>query len=429
MLEHVAPNQTRFVAPGLAPDTRGIALGRVLTILLPSIDRVVGLFGGISESNSLDELLTKLKILQVITPLRSREFLVQVPVSNSYAADQIAATAALVGGLTFTGTAKHFVKYRDSRAPLGYDVDSLYGGQGEFILYAEEFVQAYNAERAVDFAQMTFNLSLQRDRGDSLQPNDRVVLRVVPGLWRSVLVYLHRNNVSCAAAAGESSHGTGQSEQFFLIRAQALPERMVRLFMGTPGIEVLRLKTERVAIQVGYRHPIEFSSCSAIFAEDRFYLFSGERDRLDILEGSPTFVPAKSLVSLGQGDRSLQTRSATAIATGGVQVPLRLIPVSGARPPVVASRLPVEQAGWLKKLIYMLPPQVLAGYSVCLTDEHLYLLKDSGADYIPLGEMFHAVAPSVMVPVGYQLIPRVFPDILLQHLGASAEQLFFFCLR
>ena len=43
--------------------------------------------------------------------------------SAEVVADSVAAVATLMGGLTFTGSAKHFVKFRDSRAPLGYDVD------------------------------------------------------------------------------------------------------------------------------------------------------------------------------------------------------------------------------------------------------------------------------------------------------------------
>ncbi|MCA9669921.1 MAG: hypothetical protein KC503_30205 [Myxococcales bacterium] len=429
MLEHVSPNQTRFVAPGLSPDARGVALGRFVCVLLPSIDRVVGLFRGLSEGVSLDELLPSMKVLQVRTPLQSREFIVLLPVTNSYAADQISAVAALVGGLTFTGSAKHFVRYRDSRAPLGYDVDTLHSdaqhGGGDYVLYAGDFVQAYHRDREVAFGQLVFNLSLQAVRSDNLRPGEEVLLRVVRGLWRFVLSYLHRNNVRCAAAACEAPEHKGG--RFFLLRATDLPRRMVELFSETPGVEVHRFKTQRVAVQLGYRHPVELSSCASIFDDESLYLFSGQRDTLDITHGKPAFVDAAALVQLGAAPRPMGRDEQQATSVEEVSVPLRLVPSYGATPPIVAARLTHQSGPYLKKLVYVLPPRVLGGYRVSVTSEHIYLLNESGVDFIPLGEMFHAVAPGVMAPVGFQLIPRVYPDVLLSHLGGGADQLFFFC--
>ncbi len=157
MLEPVTANQTRFVAPGLSADSRGVALGRFCVILLPSIDRVVGLFRGMSERGSLDDLLPSLQVLQVTTPLKSKEFIVLLPVSNSHMADGIAAVSTLMGGLTFTGSSKHFVKFRDSRAPLGYDVDSLHGGRGDYILY--------------EIAELSFLVMRQEDGTVKAYPN------------------------------------------------------------------------------------------------------------------------------------------------------------------------------------------------------------------------------------------------------------------
>lgn len=426
MLQHVAPDQTRFVAPGLAPDTRGVALGRFLAVLVPSIDRVVGLFRGLSEALSLDELLPSLRIVQVRTPLQSREFIVLFPVNSSYGADQLAAVAALVGGLSFTGTAKHFIKYRDSHAPLGHDVDSLHDGQGDFILYGAGFVQAYAEDREVHFPQLALSLSLQRDDSDRLGDRDEALLRVAPGLWRAVLGYLHRNGVPCAAASAELLDAAGAAtDRCFLIRCPQLPARMAHLFGETPGVELMRIKLDRVAVQVGYRHPIELSSCATVFPEDRFTIFSGARDVVEAISGTPTFVDAGSLVALGEPELRTTREARPREAVEGISVPLLLVPTTGAAPRVVASRIPLAQAGHLKKLVYALPPSVLAAYSVCVTDEWIYLWNPSSDDYVPLGEMFFACAPGVLIPIGYQIIPRVDPDVLITHLGGSSERVFF----
>ncbi len=142
MLEPVGTSQTRFVTPGLAPDPRGVAMGRYGLFLFPSIERVIGFFHGLSEKLSLDDYLASLCLFQVRTPLKSREFVVQLAVNSSHTMDGIAQVSHLMGGLTFTGSSKHFVKFRDSHAPLGYDVISLFSSPNDFdfIFYDSTFV-------------------------------------------------------------------------------------------------------------------------------------------------------------------------------------------------------------------------------------------------------------------------------------------------
>ena len=427
MLDHVAANQTRFVAPGLAPDSRGVALGRCCVVLLPSLDRVVGLFRGLSERTSLDDLLSSLKIVQVKTPLQSQEYLVQLPTQSSFAADTLAQVANLMGGLTFTGTSKHFVRYRDSRSPLGYDVDSLHSGAGDYVLYAADFVQAYTRMRDLPFDRLALGLSLEKARGDHLLADEAALVRVVPGLWRYVVGYLHRNNLPCKAAACECEMQPGQRdpERFYLVQTR-LHGRMERLFRSTPGIELHRFVGQRVAVQVGYRHPLELSSCSSIFPDGRFYLLSGERDCQELIVGAPAYVDAGALVSIGVAVRSPQTDTAGPSQIEGVNVPLKLVGSLGSRQSIAASRIPAVQAPWLKKLIYMLPPQVLEDTRICVAEEYIYLYCEQGLEFLPLGEMFYEAALGVQVPVGFELIPRIAPEVLVEHLQGGPEKLFFF---
>jgi hypothetical protein len=437
MLEHVMASQTRFMTPGLAPDARGVALGRFAVVLLPSLDRVVGFFRGLSERSSLDDLLAHLRIVQVRTPLESREFVVELPVASSHATDGISAVAALMGGLTFTGTSKHFVKYRDGRSPLGYDVDSLHAGQGDFILYDVDFVQAYAREREIPFAQLALQLSPQREREDRLQPSDQALLRVAPGLWRAVVVYLHRSGCPCEVAACERAAVAGgaggradaageRAARFYLVRCRIEP-RMEGLFRRTPGIELHRMVAKQVAVEIGYRHPLTLGSCSSIFDETRFYLYSGSRGCLDILAASPSFVSAAAIVDLAQAARPVATQSQLAVDNlERVGVPLKLVLASGARRAAVAARIPIARVEWLKKLVYLLPPPALEGCALAIGEEWIYLASEHAIEYIPIGELYHQVAPGVLVPVGFELLPHVHPEVLTQHLGGSADKLIFF---
>src|SRR4051794_25424374 len=88
MLDNVALNQTRFNTPGVAPDNRGILLGKQGALLFSSVDRLVGFFRVFCDESSMDDLLPKLKIVQVRTPLESREFLVFFHASTSYLLDR-----------------------------------------------------------------------------------------------------------------------------------------------------------------------------------------------------------------------------------------------------------------------------------------------------------------------------------------------------
>ncbi len=353
----------------------------------------------------------------------------QSPVLLREDADGIAAVTSLMGGLTFTGSAKHFIRYRDSRSPLGYDVDSLHAGQGDFILYDTEFVQAYQREREIPFAQMALSLSLRVERDDRLARDETVLIRAVPGLWKAVVGYLHRSGLSCEVAACERElAGEEAPERFYLVRGRILP-RMESLFRRTPGLELHRLLQRQVAVQVGYRHPLVLGSCSSIFDENRFYLFSGARNRLDIQTAPPAFVSADSLVTISGAARRIEVTPLSARPAGRLDLSLRLCYSSAPPREVVAALVPADQATWLKKLVYLLPPQVLAATSICVTERAVFVYSDSALEFIPLGQMFQQVAPGVLVPVGHELVPRVSPEVLVHHLGAGGDSLTFFTLE
>src|SRR5438046_8857864 len=134
MLEPVSLNQTRFNAPGIAPDARGIVLGKQGAVLCPTIDALVGFFRLLSDEIPLDDLLPSLAIHEVKSPLQSLAFLAVFQADSSYLLDRAGRIAALLGALCFTGSGKHLVRYREPRAPLGYDIDALSPEPGDLAL-------------------------------------------------------------------------------------------------------------------------------------------------------------------------------------------------------------------------------------------------------------------------------------------------------
>src|SRR5262249_8699165 len=186
-LEHVAQGQTRFFTPGVAPDPRGILLGRFCLMTFPTLEGAVSWFRLYSSEASLDELMANLVITKCRTVLASREIVVQVPAVSSYAADRAARLARLAGRAGYAGGSKHFVKYRDDRSPYGYDAVDIGAmpAQIEFMVHGDEFSQGYVREGDLPFARLLFRLSIRKlPGGENLSPEDRgeLYLAVARGL-------------------------------------------------------------------------------------------------------------------------------------------------------------------------------------------------------------------------------------------------------
>jgi len=437
MLEHVALHQTRFNTPGVAPDTRGVLLGKQGAVLFASVDKLVGFFRILSEETPLDDLLPTVKIAQVKTPLQSREFLVLFHAASSYLCDRAARIARLLGGLTFTGSGKHFVKYRDEASPLGYDVDQLAsdasGAGADFIVYADAFTQPYTKVKDVSFSQLVFRLSPRpvpgegprsRARGRATIDRELLWLVVQPGLGPSVLTYLWRNRVEAEAALvrreGESSFGAQSS--YLMVRVHRLPVRMLDLFGDLPGVEVHRPVGENFVVEVGYRHPLRLESCQSVFDKERFYVFSGRRDTVDVIAApGGAGLPLTSGEHLVAANFDLEERrppvAAGSSAPEQVAVTLRLVP--SPQPPrrVTATLVAWTHLEWLKRLVFAVPPTVLTGYRVATVDDGLLVVGAQGVDGLPLGEMFQEAAPSIYIPVGFEFLPRVSEAVLTDHVG------------
>lgn len=429
MLEHVALHQTRFHAPGITPDARGVVLGKLGALLFPSVDRLVGFLAVLSDEMPLDDLLPTLKIVEVTTPLRSREFLVLLQANTSYLMDRAARIARFHGSLAFTGTNKHFVKYRDEAAPLGYDTDQLSTETADFLLYGDSFVHVLHRVREMPFQQLLFRLSLRPlpGRKDELTDRELVWLTVERGLARSVIGYLWRNRVAVSAALVEPDEATqqafGRRPGYLLARVGQLPERMLTLFREVPGIEVHRPVADNVMVELGYRHPLRLEACQAVFEKDRFYLFSGRRDGVDVLAGPPPLVGGERLLAanfdLGAGEKP-RLGSGRPVVPPRVEVLLKLVPSAAPPRQVTATLVPWERAAWLKQLVFALPPTALTGYRVAPIDEGLLVVGAQGVDGLPIGELLEEAAPSIYVPVGYHFLPRVSEAVLADHVGGVA---------
>ncbi|HEY8430422.1 MAG TPA: hypothetical protein VIL20_18710, partial [Sandaracinaceae bacterium] len=356
MLERAALHQTRFRTPGVAPDARGVVLGQKGAVLFPSLDRLVAFLRAYGEEGSLDELLPSLSIRRVVTPLKTREILLMCAAESSYRMDRIASVAKLAGGLVFTGTARHFVKYRDAASPLGYDVEELLDERADVVLYSDTFRQAYTFDREIGFRELVMKLEPMRVPPSERKTPSRLFVTAEVGIGGALVGYLFRWQVRARAALAEwpsDSAFDDTTRRLYVFDVEEAPPRIVALMAALPGVHVFEPLGTAFAVELGFRHPIALESCQSIFDEQALTLFRGD-GQVVVVDPAPPFAPVRSLVR-----NRLTLEAASNVKKGrpadvelGFELPLKLDTTMAPWRNVVATVVPAEQRPWLARMLY-----------------------------------------------------------------------------
>jgi hypothetical protein len=431
MIERVALHQTRLHTPGLGLDAKGVALGTRGLVLFPSLDRLVMMLAAYTHEQSLEGLMPSMAMNVVRSKLGAREVTLEIAAESSDRMDRVAETARLVGGLTFTGTSRHFVQYRDGAAPFGYDARELLSTDGALALYHDRFTQSYDIERRIDLRALLLRLCPRLDRTTTLEPGVRIVV-AEQGLGPSLVHYLVRSRVEGEACVAEWPPESALSDapvERWVVRIPELPARMVPLLSSTPGFTCFLPAGQGVAVEAGYRHPIELRACP-VFDAAGLVLLRGRGDDPWIIERLPrmgpltTFARVELRTTHGDGDAD----GAVAVRTllpEALRVPLRIDPSSAPWRKVTASWVPLDQFPLLRRLAYALPHATVAGTRVATTARGIFLRAEMGIEAIPLGTFFVEVYPRLFLPAGYDVTPAVSPEVLLRALDVTASSLVF----
>jgi hypothetical protein len=439
MLQRIALGQTRFNLPGLTADARGAVIGRQLVARFAAVDRLVSFLRLLSAEQSLDDLQPGFRIVYARGGAGTREAIVLLPAAPEQG-DVVAQVVRLAGGQLFTGAGKHFVQFREARAPLGYDVEALAEGDGgvapDLTLYGLEQTVAYRIESELPLAKLLPRLSLVRVHGRAARlPEGPIYLTARRGLGTVVAGILHRaasyereaaGAMRAAAALCETSAASAFSPggTFWIFRIERLPPRLVRLVSTTPGLELYLPVTDNVAVAAGYRHPVHLEACRGSFAADRLHLFS-PRGVTEVAP-LPTLAALEDLIRIRAPAPELVDRTEAAPAgRPDLAVSLRLEP-GGPALPAVAALVPWGQAVWLQRLVYALPPTALRAYRVVLLKRGLLIRAADVLDGLPFGTLFQLGAPEVLVPLGTQIRPAAAPALLAERLGATGGAMVLF---
>lgn len=426
MLERVALHQTRLRTPGLGLDPKGVALGAKGVVLLPSLDRLVAFLSLYTKSGSLEDVLRTLNVEVVKSKLGAREVTLTFGADGCDRMDRIAEIARLAGGSTFTGTSRHFVQYRDAGAPFGYDVAEIQPGDASLMLYHSNFTQAYNVERKVEVRSLILRLEPHVEPSTMLEPGAKWIA-AEHGLGPALIGYFVRSSVEAEVGLAEwppdSSFDDGPVRRY-LFRVPEIPSRMLPLLTGTPGLGVFNPVGEGVAVELGFRHPINLRACP-VFPAGGLVLFRGRGEEPLELPRMPALGAVRGFakVILHEGKTTV---AATKTGTpGSISLPLRLLPSMDPWRGVTATWVRKEEMPLLRRIAYVLGPETLRKTTVAFTSIGAFVRNVGGIESIPVGEFFRELHPGLFVVAGYDPLPAVSPEVLYQALGAPPGQVLF----
>jgi hypothetical protein len=428
LLERIALHQTRLHTPGLGLDPKGVALGAKGLILLPSLDRLVALLALYTRAGrSLEDLMASLAMHVVTSRLGTREIAVEFAAESSDRMDRLAETSRLVGGFTFTGTSRHFVQYRDAAAPFGYDAVQLLATDSALALYHDRFLQVYDLERRIELRPLLLRLMLQLDPATKLDTGPRVLV-AEQGLGPALVHYLVRSRVDGDVCVAEWPPDSAFEEELvrrWIVRVPDLPTRMRSLIHETPGMTGFVPVAPGVAVEAGFRHPIELRACP-VFDSAGLVLLRGHGQEPWTIDRLP---PMGALAALSRVELRIENAEAAGPNSGGaaplVRVPLRLAPATGPWRDVTATWIEPGQIPLLRRLAYALPRSILSEARVAMTSHGAFLRCAGGIEAIPLGTFYVEAAPRIFVPAGQRVTPAVAPDVLARALGAPGSVVLF----
>lgn len=441
LLEPVAAGQTRFRMQGLSPDGRGIAVGRELLLLFPTLDWLVAFIGAYSDEASLDDLVPTMTLEHAQRQGGGHAILLRCAAADGYAVDRLSRLSTATRGQLYTGVGSVFVRWRQRDAPFGYDLATPMAAPAEEVLVVDVDVSAsYRTLDRMDPVELIQRLQLRAVplplAGIASDPDlcglkELALALIAPGLAARTLAYLWRLEIPMAGYYVELE---GDQRPSLLLRMRNPRGRALDVLAATPGIELLAPVSARAAVEVGFKHPIQLASASACFPGEEMFLFRGSVGRVERLDAAPRFIDGRHLVLNTGASRLRDVTQLREAELDPLRVDLKLRPSTHPREPRGAL-IAWEQVDLLRHLVYLIPPSALAASRLVPLDEGVVVLTGSSVGarsaaaaaglgagaIVPLGRRLGEVAPGVLVVDGYELWPRVRPALMRQLLGLSPD--------
>ncbi|MDZ4695932.1 MAG: hypothetical protein SGI86_12355 [Deltaproteobacteria bacterium] len=431
MLVRVAPGQVRFVLPGLAPTSRGLALGSDILFRFATLDRVVSFLRILTAEANLDDAAASVQILLARHGQGAREVLVRLSQVTQHAIDVPVRAARAAQGQGFTGSGRHFVALRDTRSPLGYDVDHPGSGVADLTVHAHQGELAFKIDGELSLRDLVMRLELVREPHgpEGLAPRalpPLCYLTVRQGLGETMVSYFHRTGVIAFASLCEPESSTGEVARFHFFRLQDPPARLVRLLRTTPGVSMFLPAASGVAVAAGYRHPLHLDACGSLFGGDRLLLLQPSPLAPRLLEPAPRAIAVERLISVARPAEAPSMPEAIRSTALDMSVGLSLVRGAIGKEHPMAALIPWDQIAWARRVFFALPAPLLAHHRVVALASGLLVISSDGLTALPFGTLFKSAARGVFIPLGCALRPSVSEGLLEERLGTGGGRVVLF---
>jgi hypothetical protein len=264
------------------------------------------------------------------------------------------------------------------------------------------------------------------DRTTSLASGPRIIV-AEEGLGPALVHYLFRSDVAgevCVAEWPAASPLDDAPVRRWILRVTDPPHRMQRLLQSTPGVTCFVGAAAGVAVETGFRHPVELRACP-VFDPEGLVLLRGRGSDPWVVDRLPAMAELGVFARIEWRLGASESVGRVVSEPEPVRVRMRLAPSAHPLRNVTATWVPLDQMPLLRRLAYSLPYPTLAKIEIAVTAVGAILRCPEGIDGIPVGLFFVEVHPQLYIPAGYDVTPAIGPDVLARTIGAAASQVVF----
>lgn len=427
--------------PGLRVGARGIMVAPEGLIWLGEkgaedqpeslFERLVRLLGFLSQEVPLSEYVSvrTLKggagtLISLVPPNPER-----VDLPRLY--DAAASAADLGGGLLYVGEGRAFIQYRDGGAPRGYDAAGVKPPPGDDIYLVDREGTHPLSPRALVVApldDLLLRIAPQPARG--FEPPDVVFALVAPPLYRMLAKYFRAHHLRYRVSRFHSP----RDETFTIFEVEPRPDAptgtlvpgfVLSYLEGLPRCvvltEVWAEKGTRMLVEWRRQYPCMPRHVVGAFPPDSLLLLVGGPDFYNMcVSPAPAFFEGDDLtLAHAPTPGRAGLKPLTDRETLPLELPVKLVDDPGPTPSTAALILDAREMGWVRRLLYRLPGEAFAYYSICVGEDRAVLLGEGmPVESIPFGIPLRRVGGTqLFIP----LRARFMPDLPWSLLSDSLE--------
>lgn len=344
--------------------------------------------------------------------------------------DLVSEAAALSGGLLYIGKEGLFIQYRDGNAPRGYDVrDVEIPDQGKIYLVDKRGTHLFRPKNLSEEPLGSFLLRVPPLPDSSTVLPEVAYALVEPALYRMLARYFRAHNLRYQVARFNAKEKNGLV--LFEVaprppesKSDVVPAFVLSYLTSLPGCEVfIEMASDsdrQILVAWEQRYPCQSSNILEAFPQNSLLLFTKGPDFSNLcVSPAPTFFEGDELISVRPPRPGrIELAPVDDLEDLPLEIPVRLVRDDRPSPFPAALILDPKELGWLRRLIYRIPGDLLSKYMLCRGEEHSVLLGEGiPMDLLPFGIPLRRVQDtSLFIPLRSRLSPALPWSLLVKAL-------------